>query len=91
MAHSRQAQKRVRQDEERNARNRAQRSHVRTVVKKLEQVIAAGEREEIGMSFKATMAALQRASRKGLMSKGAASRKISRLAARIRRVSAPAN
>jgi small subunit ribosomal protein S20 len=90
MAHSKQAQKRVRQDEARNIRNRAQRSEMRTLVKKLEKNISTGKGEEIGASFKATMAALHRAARKGLVSKGAADRKVSRLAARIRRENAPA-
>ena len=93
MAHSSQAKKRVRQMEKQNAANSAQRSAMRTHVKNLEKAVAAQDAEStaaIPTLFKAAMASLHQAGRKGLVSKGMADRKISRLAALIKRTNAGA-
>jgi small subunit ribosomal protein S20 len=60
-----------------------QKSRMRTSVKKLETTIASGAREDIATQFKQAMSQLSKMARKGLVSKGAAARKISRMAARI--------
>lgn len=83
MAHTRQQQKRVRQDVARNEVNTQQRSTIRTVVKAFEKAVAAGDKTVIADMFKKAMAALARGARKGLVTKGAAARKTSRMAAKI--------
>ena len=88
MANHQSAKKRIRQTESVTARNRARRSQIRTYVKKLETAIAAGNKEEIPAAFKDAMSALHRGVSKGVLKKETASRKISRLSARIKGLSA---
>ena len=83
MAHTAQARKRIRQDAARNAANRAERSKLRTFVKRAEAAIESADKAVIPAAFKNVMSELHKAARKGLMSRGAADRKLSRLAARI--------
>ena len=83
MANTAQQRKRVRQDEKRNERLTALRSRVRTIIKKFEEALTSGKRETIAPSFKAAMSELAKGAQKGAISKGAAARKTSRLAARI--------
>ncbi len=87
MANSPQARKRIRQTERRTQVNRARRSEMRTTVKKSETAIAAGDKQAIGGTFQQAMSALHKAVKNGIISKNAASRKISRLAARIAKAS----
>ena len=83
MAHTKQARKRIRQDEARNASNTALRSTIRTAVKKAEQTIESGDKAAIPAAFKNAMSLLYKGAQHGVVSAGAASRKVSRLAARI--------
>lgn len=84
MANSPQARKRIRQTASRTEHNTTLRSRMRTEIKKLEKAIEAGEKKTIGSQFTATMATLHKAASKGIIRKETASRKISRLAARIK-------
>ncbi|MFZ2620226.1 MAG: 30S ribosomal protein S20 [Alphaproteobacteria bacterium] len=88
MAHTKQARKRIRQDADRNEKNSAQLSGIRSFVKKLETVIAAGNKADVPAAFKDAMSALHAGARKGLVSSNAAARKLSRLAARIAKMPA---
>lgn len=83
MAHSNQARKRIRQDEKRNTANRTQVARMRSMVKALETAITAGDRDTVPQAFKNAMSALHQNARKGLISRNAAARKISRLSARV--------
>lgn len=83
MAHTKQTKKRIRQTETRNEANRSLRSSIRTVVKKAEAAIASGDKSAIATSFKDAMSALARGAQKGAITKGSASRKVSRLSKRI--------
>lgn len=83
MAHTNQQRKRVRQDTARNERNTSQLSAIRTAVKAFETSLTAGDKGVIATAFKKAMAMLAKGARKGLVSKGSAARKTSRLAARI--------
>ncbi|HEX2859947.1 MAG TPA: 30S ribosomal protein S20 [Alphaproteobacteria bacterium] len=83
MANTAQQRKRVRQDEKRNASLAARRSRIRTFLKSFEEALTSGKKESIASSFKAAMSELAKGAQKGAISKGAASRKVSRLAARI--------
>ena len=84
MANSPQARKRIRQTASRTEHNTTLRSRMRTEVKKLEKAIEAGEKTTIGSQFTKTMSMLHKAASKGIIKKEAASRKISRLANRIK-------
>ena len=84
MAHTAQQQKRIRQDKQRTALNTTQKSRMRSTVKKLETGIAAGDKANIGTLFQQAMSQLAKSARKGLTSRKAAARKISRMAARIK-------
>lgn len=84
MANNPQARKRVRQAERRTELNRTLRSRMRTEIKKLEVAIEAGNKEVIGKQFPITMSQLHKAVSKGLLKKETASRKVSRLAARVK-------
>lgn len=83
MAHTRQQRKRVRQDTARNVSNTAKRSTIRTAVKAFEKAVTSGDKGVIASAFKAAMSVLASGARKGLVTKGAAARKTSRMAARI--------
>lgn len=84
MAHTNQQRKRIRQDEVRYADNSARRSRVSTFVKKFEDALKAGDTAAIATTFKSAMSELSVAAQKGAINRLTASRKISRLAARIK-------
>ena len=83
MANSISARKRVRQTEKRAAQNRDRRSHIRTVVKDVELAIAKGNRAAAEAAFKAMEPEVMRGVTKGILKKNTASRKVSRLSARV--------
>ncbi len=83
MAHTAQQRKRVRQDTVRATANTAKRSAIKTAVKALEAALTKGDKTAVAATFKTAMSLLAKGARKGVISKGAAARKTSRLAARI--------
>ena len=89
MANTASARKRIRQTEVRTARNVARRSRVRTFVKKVETAIASGDKEQAVSALRAAQPEMQRAVGKGIAHANTVSRKISRLSARIKAISAP--
>ena len=84
MADHKQAKKRIRQTETATIRNRTIRTHMRSSVKKLEEAIEAKDKKAIGETFKPAMSSLHKCVSKGILKKETASRKISRLSARIK-------
>jgi small subunit ribosomal protein S20 len=84
MANSPQAKKRIRQTERRTAVNIARRSRIRTYVKKVEEAIGAGDKDAAQAALKAAQPEIMRGVSKGTMHKNTASRKVSRLASRIK-------
>ena len=88
MAHSKSAQKRIRQTATRTERNRARISRVRTFVKKVELAIASGDKGAADEAFKAAEPVVARGAQKGVLAKNTAARKISRLARRIKEMAA---
>lgn len=88
MANHKQAKKRIRQTAVVTERNRAQRSAMRTSIKRLEKAIEAGEKETVGVQFKETMSMMHKSVTKGVVKKETASRKLSRLSARIKAMTA---
>jgi small subunit ribosomal protein S20 len=84
MAQHKSAEKRARQTKKRTAVNRARRSKVRTAVKKLETAIAAGDKAAASALLKEAQPALGKGVSKGVVAKRTASRKLSRLNARVK-------
>lgn len=85
MANHASAKKRARQTVKRAAVNTSRRSRIKTFVKKIEEALLAGDVEAAKKAFKAAQPEIQRGVTKGVMHKKTASRKISRLAARVKK------
>ena len=84
MAHHSSAKKRIRQTERRTVVNRARVSRLRTFVKKVETLIASGDKSAAAEALKVAEPELMRGVQAGVLHKNTASRKVSRLAARIK-------
>ncbi|WP_413204377.1 30S ribosomal protein S20 [Rhodospirillum sp. A1_3_36] len=86
MAHHKSAKKRIRRNANRYEINHARISRIRTFVKKVEAAIGAGDKDAAQAAFKVAMPEMQRGVTKGVVHKNTASRKISRLSARIKAI-----
>ncbi len=84
MANIKSAMKRIRQDAKRTERNKARRSRMRSQVKQVEVALAAGDTENVAAAMLAAQKELARAASRGLIKRNNASRKISRLNARVK-------
>ncbi len=84
MANSPQAKKRARQNERRLEVNKARRSRIRTHLRKVEEAIASGDKDAATAALRAAQPELMRGVTKGVYHKNTASRKMSRLAARVK-------
>ncbi|HAC50977.1 MAG TPA: 30S ribosomal protein S20 [Sulfitobacter sp.] len=84
MANTTQSAKRARQNEKRFAINKARRSRIRTYLRKVEEAITSGDKEAATAALKAAQPELMRGVTKGVFHKNTASRKMSRLAARVK-------
>ena len=87
MANSPQAKKRARQNAARFAVNKMRRSRIRTYLRAVEEAIASGDQAAAAAALKAAQPEIMRGVTKGVMHKNTASRKVSRLAARVKAVS----
>ena len=88
MANTVSAKKMTRKIAKRTAINKSRRSRMRTFVRKVEEAIAAGNQTEAAAALRAAEPEMMRAAQKGIVHKNTASRKVSRLSARIRTLSA---
>ncbi len=86
MANTASARKRIRQTARRTERNQARKSRMRTFVKKVELAIASGNKDAAAVALQAAQPEMQRAAGKGVIHANTVSRKISRLAARIKSI-----
>ena len=84
MANSPQSKKRARQSERRFAVNKMRRSRIRTFLRKVEEAIASGDQTAAAAALKAAQPELMRGVTKGVVHKNTASRKMSRLASRVK-------
>jgi small subunit ribosomal protein S20 len=83
MANTTSAKKAARKIARRTEVNKARRSRMRTVVRKVEEAIESGNRTTALDAFKAAEPELVRAAQKGVLHRNTASRKVSRLTQRI--------
>lgn len=88
MANNPGAKKAIRKIARRTEVNKARRSRVRTFVKRLEEALAAGDVKVATVAFREAQSELMRAVGKGVGHKNTGSRKVSRLAARLKKLSA---
>ena len=84
MANTSSAKKRVRRDTRRTEVNRARRGRIRTFVKRVETAIESNDKEAAQVAFVAAEPEIMRGVTRGVLHRNAASRKVSRLAARIK-------
>ncbi|MDZ5700167.1 30S ribosomal protein S20 [Chelativorans sp. M5D2P16] len=88
MANTPSAKKAVRKIARRTAINKSRRSRVRTYVRKVEEALASGDKGAAENALRAAEPELMRAATKGALHKNAASRKVSRLARRVKMLNA---
>ena len=83
MANLSSSKKMVRKIERRTARNRDQKSKMRSFIRRVDEAIASGDKAAAETALRDAQPLIARAGRKGLMHKKTASRKVSRLAKRV--------
>ena len=88
MANSPSARKRIRQIERRTAVNKARRSRIRTFLRKVEEAIASGDQAKATDALRQAQPEIMRGVTKGVLHKNTASRKVSRLAGRVKALGA---
>lgn len=88
MAHHKSAQKRIRQTETRTATNRARKIRIKSFIRKVEDALKAGDKSAAASAFKAAQPEIMRGVSKGVYKKETASRKVSRLAQRVKALAA---
>lgn len=90
MANTSSAKKATRQMIRRTEVNKARRTRVKSNVRSVEEAIASGDHAKAEAALKAAQPVLTRTAQQGMMHKKTASRKISRLAKRVKAMSAGA-
>ncbi|WGM41291.1 30S ribosomal protein S20 [Caulobacter sp. NIBR1757] len=88
MANNPGAKKAIRKIERRTEVNKARRSRVRTFLRKFEEAVTAGDVEAAKGAFVEAQSELMRAVTKGVVHKNTGSRKVSRLHAQLKKLSA---
>ena len=84
MANTKSATKAARQAVRRTAVNKSRASQVKSYVRKVEEAIASGDKEAAKAALAAAQPVLMRSSQKRVLHKKTASRKVSRLTARLK-------
>ena len=82
------ALKRARQTETRTARNRANTSRVRSVLRQFRETLTKGDRKAAEASFRDTVSSIDKAIQKGVLHANTAARYKSRLSARLNKLAA---
>ena len=88
MANTKSAEKRAHQALARRAQNVAQRSKVRSAVRKVVEAIRAGNKADAAAALKAAAPVIDSMARKGIIHRNKAARHKSRLAAQVKALSA---
>jgi small subunit ribosomal protein S20 len=88
MANTPGAKKAVRKIARRTEVNKARRSRVRTYLRKFEEAVASGDAGAAKDAFVVAQSELMRAVTKGVVHKNTGSRKVSRLAAQLKKMAA---
>jgi small subunit ribosomal protein S20 len=88
MANTASAKKATRKIERRTLINKSRRSRVRGFLRKVEEALASGDQQAAQAAFAAAQPELMRAASKGVYHRNTASRKVSRLAKRVKALGA---
>lgn len=88
MANTSSAKKAVRKITRRADVNRSRRSRMRTFIRQVEEAIDSGDRDAAAQALKLAQPEIMRSSQKGALHANTASRKISRLAQRVKAMQA---
>jgi small subunit ribosomal protein S20 len=88
MPSHRSAEKRVRNTAKRTAINKARRSQIRSAIREVEEALAAGNKAAATTAMKTAEPQIMRGVSKGVIHKNTGRRKVSRLAARLKALSA---
>lgn len=88
MANTTSAKKATRASARRATVNQARTSRIRSQVRKVEEAITSGKKNEAEAALAAAAPEVMRGAQKGIMHKNAASRKVSRLTLRVRAMKA---
>lgn len=88
MANTSSAKKMARKIERRTALNKGRRSRMRTYVKKLQEAVAAGDATAARHALRTAESEVMKAVSKGVIHKNTGSRTVSRLAARVKSMTA---
>ncbi len=88
MANTKSAKKMVRKIARRTEANKSRKSRIRTFVRKVEEAVASGDKNAAVTALKAAEPEIMRGVTAGVLHKNTASRKVSRLAARVKAVGA---
>ena len=86
MANIKSAKKRILVSKKREMRNKSVKSKVKTLVKKVEAAIEAGNKAEAEDALKVAIAEISKAASKGIYHKNTAARKISRLTVAVNKM-----
>lgn len=84
MANHKSAKTRIKRNDKRSVINGMRKSRVRTFVKKVDALIAAGNKDEAATALRTAESEMMRAAQKGVFKKNMASRTISRLSQKIK-------
>lgn len=88
MAHHKSALKRIRRNGRRTTINKNRVSEMRTAVRKVEEAIAAGDKKAAMEAFQSAQPELAKNARRRVIHPNTGARKVSRLSARIKAMSA---
>ncbi len=86
MANHVSALKRSRQDQKKRLQNRTQKSAMRTVIKKVLVAVEAGDKDTATVALRQATSLLDRAGRKNQIHASQASRRVSRLNAKVKAI-----
>lgn len=86
MANIKSAKKRIIISKKREMRNKSVKSRVKTMVKKVEAAIEAGNKAEAEAALKVAISEISKAANKGIYHKNTAARKISRLTVAVNKL-----
>jgi small subunit ribosomal protein S20 len=84
MANTKSARKAARKSVRRTEINKSRRSNVKSVVRKVEEALASGDKNAAKAALAVAQPALARSAQTGVIHKKTASRKVSRLVARFK-------
>ena len=83
MANIKSAKKRIKVIEKKTALNRARKSQIKTAIRKFDEAVAAGNREEAVARFQYAQKRISQVASKGTIHKNAAARKVAKLAQKL--------